>query len=204
MSFLIGMLLSYGLGAIPMSYLLGRCVKGIDIRAHGSGNVGATNVCRVLGPRWGALALTFDCVKGMVCVWLFTSWFMSPELNAHATKVAFGICAILGHVFPVFLGFKGGKGVATSLGVFLGLHGLATTGAMLVFLVVVWWSHYISLGSIAAAITLPILMYIMSAPKLYLVLSMVVSALVVLKHKPNIRRMVLGEEHKFMFRKEKR
>jgi glycerol-3-phosphate acyltransferase PlsY len=196
------LLAAYLLGSIPFGVLLARLFGGADVRKSGSGNIGAANVTRVVGPLAGILTLVLDAAKGAAGVWLagrFTdesaTWMMLAAL-----------AALLGHCFPVWLKFKGGKGVATALGVFLALCLPAALAALLVFLLVVVAWRYVSLGSIAAAAAMPLLMYLLwapyHAPPLVITFgSLAAAALIVYKHDANIQRLVEGEEPKFSWSK---
>jgi acyl phosphate:glycerol-3-phosphate acyltransferase len=194
--FLFGIFLSYVIGSFPTSYVCVKLLKGVDLRQQGSGNLGATNAARVLGKQWGGLILLLDILKGVFCVVVLAGWIKYPAMDLEVVKVCFGVAVVLGHVYPLFLKFHGGKGVATSAGVFLGLQWQVVAIAGLGFLVVFYRFRYVSLGSIVAALILPLAMYGLSDSKLYLVVSMVISVLVVKKHKENIRRIILGKEKK--------
>ncbi|RME93475.1 MAG: glycerol-3-phosphate 1-O-acyltransferase [Candidatus Hydrogenedentota bacterium] len=200
----LGIISSYLLGSIPFSFLIGKA-KGIDIRLHGSGNVGATNVFRVVGKAWGILALFLDLLKGLIPVLAIR--LLLPNSEAlHTYQMVFGLFAILGHTFPVWLKFKGGKGVATGLGVMLGLVPEATGIALVIFIVTVILSKMVSLGSILGALSL-----VISYPFLYsveksiprLVFITVIVIFIVYKHKANIVRILKGEELKISFGKKK-
>ncbi len=194
---IIGILFSYLLGSIPTGYLFGKFVKGIDIREHGSGNLGATNVFRVLGVNWGILTLILDILKGFAAVTLISQFFFVENIfTIQDYEVICGFFAIVGHIWTIFLGFKGGKGVATSTGVFFGICWQAALTVLLIFLIVLWLSRYVSLSSICAAIALPIFIKIFSDVKVYLIVSMVLSVIIVIKHKPNIKRLILGTENR--------
>ena len=143
--------LAYILGSIPTSYLMGKFIKKIDIRDFGSGNVGATNALRVLGTKIGIITLIIDIGKGILAVFIGKIIVAEPS---NIVLIAFGLFAILGHIFTIFLKFKGGKGVATSAGVFIALSPLAVGIALIVFVLTVWISKYVSLGSILAALVL--------------------------------------------------
>lgn len=204
-------LASYLLGAVPFCLLLG-FLSGTDIRDFGSGNTGATNLARVVNYPVGVLGLVLDFLKGFVpafagatiCVWLVGDL---PEETLVLLSVVFGFLAILGHCFPVYLGFDGGKGVATSLGVFLAIMPIATAGTFLVWLIVALGSGWVSLASILSAAALP-LVYLLTrfvitcsgctffTPEL--ILAVLASVLVIVRHKSNIIRLVQGEERKFM------
>jgi len=185
-------LLSYLAGCIPTGVWLGKTLRGIDIREHGSKNTGATNTLRVLGKPLGATALAVDILKGLLPVLVVSR--LSP---LEYLPLACGVAAILGHSFSIFIGFKGGKGVATSTGVFLGLLPIATLIAAVVFGVVVAITRIVAAGSIAAALALTIAAFFLPAswPLRAIVLAM--ALFVIYKHRDNIRRMLKGEENRF-------
>jgi glycerol-3-phosphate acyltransferase PlsY len=192
---------SYLLGSIPAAYLAGKS-RGIDLRQHGSGNLGATNVIRVLGTKIGLLVFAFDMAKGAIPVAFFPRWvpaFTGPLGNATVIGIMCGIAAIIGHVRPVYLMFgRGGKGVATAAGVFLALAPIQTTLALLIFAVVLLSSGFVSLGSLTSAAVLPILLGVtvgMRSP--LFAISVVVAVFVFWTHRANIARLRRGEEHRF-------
>jgi acyl phosphate:glycerol-3-phosphate acyltransferase len=189
------LLASYLLGAIPTSHVVSRTIARIDLRQHGSGNLGATNLYRVLGWKYAVPVALFDIAKGAVPVLLFAPQASRSELFA----VACGVAAILGHVFSVFVGFKGGKGVATAAGVMLGLTPLALGVAALVWVVVVRVTGYVSLGSIAAAAVLPVAVYLLEQPNTpeLLWIDVLVAAGVIVLHRRNIQRLLNGTENRF-------
>ena len=192
---------SYLLGSIPAAYIAGRA-RGIDLRQHGSGNLGATNVIRVLGARIGMLVFAFDMLKGAVPTLLFPQWVpvaAMPLGNPLIFAILCGVCAIAGHTRPVFLGLgKGGKGVATAAGVFLALAPVQTALVLLVFAVVLWSSGYVSLGSLTSATLLPVLLGLTVGPRSPLfVISVLVAVFVFWTHRANIERLRKGEEHRF-------
>src|SRR6266478_855242 len=195
---------AYLLGSIPFGLLLAKLFGGGDVRKAGSGNIGATNVARVVGPLAGVLTLTFDTAKGTAAVWLagrFTS-----ESATWMMVAAFAV--LLGHCFPVWLKFKGGKGVATALGVFLGLCPLAAVSALLLFILCVAYWRYVSLGSVAAAAAMPLLIYFLWAPRyappiVAIVGTLAIAGLVIYKHDSNLQRLVDGTEPRFSFSKKK-
>jgi glycerol-3-phosphate acyltransferase PlsY len=195
-------LAGYLLGSIPFGILLTRLFGGGDIRAAGSGNIGATNVTRVVGPIPGVLTLILDGLKGAAAVWLAARFS-----NYSATwMIAAGVAALIGHCFPIWLKFHGGKGVATAAGMFLALCWPAALGAIGIFLLVVIFFRFVSLGSIAAAASMPLLIYLLWAPHLAPPPSVTIGAfaaamLVVYKHDGNIQRLVEGREPKFAFSK---
>jgi glycerol-3-phosphate acyltransferase PlsY len=196
-------LAGYLLGSIPFGILLTRLFGGGDIREAGSGNIGATNVTRVVGPLAGVLTLVLDGLKGAAAVWLAARFSNSSAM----WMTAAGVAALIGHCFPVWLKFRGGKGVATAAGMFLALCWPAALGAIGIFLLVVIFFRFVSLGSIAAAASMPLLIYLLWAPHLAPPASVTVGAfaaamLVVYKHDGNIQRLVEGREPRFAFSKE--
>lgn len=195
---------AYLLGSIPFGLLLAKLLGGKDVRQSGSGNIGATNVARVAGPAAGILTLLLDTAKGAVAVWLAGHY---SHQNAAASTLA-GIAALIGHCFPVWLKFKGGKGVATALGVFLMLSPLAALGGVVFFAVVVMVWRFVSLGSVSAAAAMPLLVYFLwapgHAPPLVVIFGTLFAAgLVIVKHDANLQRLVDGTEPKFSFGKSK-
>jgi glycerol-3-phosphate acyltransferase PlsY len=192
---LVWLLASYLLGAVPTSHIVSRTIAGIDLRQHGSGNLGATNLYRVLGWRYAVPVALFDIAKGAIPVWVFAPQASASEQFA----VSCGIAAILGHVFSVFVGFKGGKGVATAAGVMLALTPIALGVAALVWILVVRLSGYVSLGSIAAAAVLPLAVYLLDQPKTpeLLWIDIAVALAVIALHRRNIIRLLQGTENRF-------
>src|ERR1051325_10116124 len=190
--------LSYVSGSIPAAYLAGKW-SGVDLRAHGSGNLGATNVVRVLGPRVGALVFAVDIAKGALPVRLLPPLSTTnPDLRVWIA-VACAVAAILGHIRPVFLGFgKGGKGVATACGVFLALAPLAAALALAIFAVVVSVSGFVSLASLTAAAALPVFLGLgvgVLSPLFYI--GLLTTFFVFWTHRPNIGRLRAGTEYRF-------
>lgn len=195
---------AYFLGSIPFGLILARLFAGEDVRKSGSGNIGATNVARVVGPLAGVLTLLLDLAKGSAAVLLAER--LSNESAEWMMVAAFA--ALVGHCFPVWLKFKGGKGVATAAGVFLVLSPWACLLAVVLFLLVVIFWRYVSLGSIAAAAAMPLLMYFLwaphHAPPLAVTLgTLAVTLLVIYKHRGNLQRLIAGVEPKFSFSKSK-
>jgi glycerol-3-phosphate acyltransferase PlsY len=186
---------SYLLGAVPTSYLAARLFRGIDLREHGSRNLGATNLYRVLGWRYAVPVGLLDAAKGLVPVLVFAPRVSSSELFA----LICGLVAVVGHVFSVFVGFKGGKGVATAAGVMLGLTPAALGVAVLVWAALVYLTGYVSVGSIAAAAIFPLAVYLLEPPEqpAMLWLDMAVAAAIVWFHRANIQRLVKGTENRF-------
>ncbi len=191
------LLASYFLGAIPTSYLAARLIGGVDLRKQGSGNLGATNLYRTLGWRYAVPVGLFDIAKGAIPVWLF-----GPEVPGIALFPLFcGLAAVVGHVFSVFVGFKGGKGVATASGVVLGLAPVAFLAVAAVFAAVVWATGYVSLGSITAAALFPLLAWLLSGARgAVLVIEIALCAFLIWKHRTNIRRLLQGTENRFRTR----
>lgn len=188
------LLLAYLVGATPTSYLAGRLVYGIDLRERGSGNLGATNVFRVLGWRAAVPVGLVDVAKGAVPVALFPRW---DQTAAPEWALAYGAAAIVGHVFSVYVRFKGGKGVATSAGVFAALAPWATLAALGAWVVVVTLTRIVSLGSLVAAVTLPVAVYLTGEPMLELWLAIGLALFVIYAHRSNIGRLLRGEENRF-------
>jgi glycerol-3-phosphate acyltransferase PlsY len=191
---------SYLLGAIPASYIAGRLAKGIDLRQHGSGNLGATNTFRVLGAKVAAPVMVFDILKGTFPVIAFTQWDGSPDWR---WGLAYGAAAIVGHVFSIYMRFKGGKGVATSAGVFLGLAPIPLGIGLVVWLAVLKGARMVSAASISAAVTVAIgLLLVRDTPGEVRILGMGVVAFVIFAHRSNIGRILRGEEPRFGQKKE--
>jgi acyl phosphate:glycerol-3-phosphate acyltransferase len=193
---------AYLLGSIPFGLLLGKLFGAADVRKAGSGNIGATNVARVAGPFAGFLTLLLDATKGALAVLLAARLTNDSSL----WMMIAGLCALVGHCFPIWLGFHGGKGVATAGGVFLALCPPAFLGSIMLFVLVVVYWRYVSLGSMSAAAAMPLLIYFFWAPHHappYAVTfgSLAAALLIVYKHDANIQRLVQGDEPKFSFRK---
>jgi len=191
---------SYLIGAIPFSYLAGRAIKGIDLRDHGSGNLGATNTFRMLGARWAILVLLLDVAKGLVPVLAAGHVGLGGGVAAQWLRLAAMFGAILGHLFSPYVRFSGGKGIATSAGAFMALAPWAFLGAFVLFVLVFAWRRIVSLASLSAAVTLPLWVYLAGRTGLAeshwstLVVSTIIMAVVVLKHRANIRRLMSGTE----------
>ena len=194
--------LSYLLGSIPFGYLLVRIFHGEDVRRSGSGNIGATNVSRK-SPALGVLTLFLDAAKGFVAVQLATMLMHAPQGDIHLQRAtaAASLFAVVGHMFPVWLGFHGGKGVATALGGFLRFAPEAVLVAVIIFVAVVLISRRISLGSIVTALLFPSTVWALKLSKDPLVLAIVgvAALLIIARHYENIRRLLSGEEPRFSF-----
>lgn len=187
-------LISYLVGAFPTSYLAGRLVKGIDLREHGSRNLGATNVYRVLGWKVAVPVALVDILKGAVPVVLF-----APRVSSSLTvALLMGVAAIIGHVFSVFVRFKGGKGVATAAGVMLGLTPWAIAVSTVVWVLLVRLTGYVSLASMAGAVTLPLAAWFLYPGRRELIwLDVLLAAAIIWFHRANIRRLLNGTENRF-------
>lgn len=190
---LIGVVLSYLAGSIPFAYLAGKA-RGVDLRQHGSGNLGATNALRVLGPRIGGLVYLGDTLKGLLPVLLLPPLVKTDRPDLWA--IAFGVAAILGHVRPIFLlGKGGGKGVATAGGAFLGLAWLPAVGSVVVFAITLFVTRIVSIASLLAALALPVGIFFWVGPRAPLfAVACVVALFVIWTHRSNIRRIRRGEE----------
>jgi glycerol-3-phosphate acyltransferase PlsY len=207
--YLIVAVMAYLLGSIPFGYLLVRIFRGEDIRLTGSGNIGATNVARSGAKGLGIATLALDALKGALAVWLAAvlagskynlcgDFFQHPCAPALRLMSLAALSAVLGHVFPVWLRFKGGKGVATALGVFCVLFPAAILVALAIFILIVAITRYVSLGSILGAIAFPAAAYFLqSTDAMSLVLASSVSLIVILKHHQNISRLLSGTESRF-------
>ncbi len=191
MDTLLPLLVGYGIGSLPLGYLAASRMKGIDLRRVGSGNVGAANVYRTAGPAVAALVVLLDVAKGIASVLL-----AARLTGGAAAPAAAGVAAIIGHVYPVWLRFHGGKGVATAGGVFATLAPGATAIAAAVFVVVVWITRYVSLGSVIASLLLPPLAWISQSPVPVVAGSLVAALLIVQRHRANLARLQQGTERR--------
>lgn len=201
-------LAAYLIGGIPTSVLAGK-LKGIDITKHGSGNAGATNALRVLGTKIGVTVMLIDALKGVIAI-LAGRWILQAFGNdsSQIYDITLGVTAILGHVFSIYLKFKGGKGVATAAGVYGLLSPMAFAFALFAFIIIVAITRYVSLGSITAALVLLIsqlvINYLNDFKQLpILLLTVFVAFFIILKHKQNISRLLNGNENKLVFKKNK-
>ena len=196
---------AYLLGSIPSAVWIGKLLYGIDVRRHGSGNAGATNVIRVLGYKAGIPVMFFDVFKGWLAVQL-SLWLPVPGLNDDLliyVRIGMAMAAVLGHVFPVYAGFKGGKGVGTIAGAGIALFPMALLIALTVFILVLVTWHYVSLSSILAALIFPLVVYLITGERHpgLVSLSIIVALFIPVTHRKNIRRLLKGEERKFRFRR---
>jgi glycerol-3-phosphate acyltransferase PlsY len=181
-------ILSYLLGSIPTGYILGLCA-GVDVRKTGSGNIGATNVARAVGKGQGVATLLADVAKGFIPAYLATQLGL-----AQSAAAIIGAAAFLGHLYPIFLKFKGGKGVATALGVMLALAPMAALVLLVAFAVVMLASRIVSLSSMAGALTAPIALWLLDGPATYLILALFLAAMIIVRHRGNIQRLLAGTE----------
>jgi len=187
------MLVAYLVGAIPCGVVLTRLVGIGDVRQSGSGNIGATNVYRVAGRKLGLLTLAGDTLKGVLPV-VYALHFSELSL-AQVSLVA--AATFLGHLYPVYIGFKGGKGVATALGIYLVLAPLTVGLVLLLFVALLWKWRYVSLASIASAAAIPVVAYALDPRPAFLLASLFISGMVIVRHHENIRRLLAGTENRF-------
>jgi acyl phosphate:glycerol-3-phosphate acyltransferase len=200
MSPIVGVILSYLAGSIPSAYIAGRA-RGVDLRKHGSGNLGATNVVRVLGPKIGGVVFVADLLKGFLPVYFLPGYTASSILQPEVWALVYGAVAILGHVKPIFLlGKGGGKGVATASGVFLALAFVPMLIAEVVWITVFYFTRYVSLASLVGATVLPIAIIAWSRnPRSpVFIASLIIAVFVFWTHRANIGRLRRGEEHRFV------
>ena len=210
-------LLSYLVGSIPNSIIISKLVRGIDIRSYGSGNAGGSNVFRVLGWKWGILTILLDALKGALAVIIVARFYLdhfpfnnvTPFDDFTLVQIICGVAAVVGHVFTLFAGFKGGKGIATGLGVLIMIVTIDMAVALGIFFLVVGYSRYISLGSLAAAISVPIVMIIrenifhvdIKGYHTILPFAILLALFVIYTHRENIGRIMKGSERKISFSK---
>jgi glycerol-3-phosphate acyltransferase PlsY len=187
---------SYLLGSIPFGYLIVTAKTGSDIRQTGSGGTGATNVSRRAGKTAGILTLVLDALKGAAAV-VIAKWFLADVNNAMWWAGLAGIVSMLGHIFPVWLAFRGGKGVATGVGVFLVLAPVAVLLSAILFLMIVWTTRYVSLGSMIAALSVALFAWLLNASAPIVVSTLLSAFLIVYAHRANISRLLKHTENKF-------
>ena len=200
--FLPGLCLAYLLGTIPSGFLITKWVRGTDIRQHGSGNIGTTNVFRIVGKKWGLCVFLMDLAKGFLAVTLLGKLCLPLNNSQFYGAALFGLMAIGGHTWPLWLGFKGGKGVATSLGVFLALTPEAAGAAFAVWAAILAWKRYVSLASLSAAFIFPVWVVVFYRSQSYFlflfVLSLLLVIFVVFTHRENLKRLRMGTEKKII------
>lgn len=202
---IVSLVFAYLLGSIPTSIWVGKIFFNLDIREHGSGNAGATNTFRVMGAKAGFFVFFVDLLKGFAAVrLLYLTHFYIPETGNFVNfQLALGLMAMLGHIFPVFAQFRGGKGVATLSGVVLALHPLATLLTFLIFVTTLIITKFVSLSSMIAAFSLPFLLifvFTSTTPSL-VIFSMIIAILLLFTHQKNIERLLRGEEKKFRIKR---
>ena len=202
------LLSSYMIGAFPSAVWLGQTFYNVDVREYGSGNSGATNTFRTLGAKAGIPVLLLDILKGWISVNLFyfvTDNQLMPEENSFELKLAFGIAAVIGHLFPIYTGFRGGKGIATMLGFMIGIYWQAALLSTLVFIIIFLISKYVSLSSIIASLAFPVIVIVIlgmnNTNTSLIIFSIFVPILSLITHQKNIERLIRREENKAKFGK---
>ena len=204
----IGLILSYFIGSIPPSIIAGKLLRGIDIRDYGSGNAGATNTVRVLGFKVGFIVGLIDVFKGFFCTYFFARWWgEGTGISIVMFQILCGLTAVLGHVFTIFASFKGGKGVNTALGVFIGLVPIPALTAVGVWLILFLSTGYVSLGSVIAPFAVPVMILVQSkffnhkVSSVIFSFSIVMVLFIVWTHRSNIKRLIQGKESRFRWGK---
>ena len=192
--FLLYLIGAFTLGALPFGKLIARIAAGLDITSHGSGNIGATNVARTIGVKWGLLTLVLDALKGFLPVFFFFD--LLPEASPLGPSIA-GLCALLGHQFSPFLKFRGGKGVAAALGMYLAVAPGPCLLAIALFVMVVYFTDFVSLGSMISACSIPILLLLWGKSPGVILVACAMAILVCLKHRDNLGRLLKGQERKW-------
>ena len=197
---LLLIILAYLIGSIPTALIISKKYFGIDIRDYGSGNMGATNTFRVLGSKYGTIVMALDILKGMAAVSLYTflPHYMSNELDRTNFMIGLGLASVIGHIFPLFAGFKGGKGVATLLGMILIVQPVVAVSCVGVFLLVLYLTRYVSLSSILGALMLPVsVLWIWNEHEImYRIFALLVAFLVIITHQKNIIKLLRGVENR--------
>ncbi|HEY5367674.1 MAG TPA: glycerol-3-phosphate 1-O-acyltransferase PlsY [Hanamia sp.] len=190
--------IAYLIGSIPTAIIVSKAFFNIDIREYGSGNMGATNTFRVLGPKFGTLVMVGDMLKGILAVALYNllPYYLTNELDRTNLMIGLGLAAVLGHIYPIWAGFRGGKGVATLFGMVLAIQPIIAINCVGVFLLVLYLTRYVSLSSILAGVALPIcVLWIYNEHEVfYRVFAVAVACLIVLTHQKNISRLLKGNE----------
>ncbi len=189
---LLLLVFAYLLGSVPTGVILARAFSDVDPRTQGSRNIGATNIYRTAGKKLGVITLLGDILKGLIPVVIARS-----ALDSHFWIGAVALAAFLGHLYPIYLKFKGGKGIATALGAFLALAPVAAILSFLVFAAVVYKSRYISLGSLTATAAFPVLLVLLHSQAIYIPFAVIIGALIFYRHRENIQRLRAGKENKF-------
>lgn len=216
---LVVIILSYLVGSIPSALLVSKAVKGIDIREHGSGNMGGSNVFRIIGWKYGVLVIVLDALKGALAVILISRLYLgnfpfnniTPFDDFTLVQIIAGLAAVIGHIWTAFAGFRGGKGIATALGFLVTIITVDMLFALGIFLIVVYLSRYISLGSISAAVSVPLIMIVrenifnvnIQGYHTILPFSVAIAFLVMYTHRANLKRLIAGNENRISFSKKK-
>jgi len=205
---LLMIIISYLVGSIPTAIIYGKVSRGIDVRQHGSGNAGATNVFRVLGWKAGLVVLLIDMAKGLLAtLWIYKLGSDSGIENIELVKIIAGMSAVLGHIWTIFAGFKGGKGVGTGAGMIIGIVPDAVLIGVLVFLIMVILTRYVSVGSILASLSIPIYLFMkrfvfhFPISLTLLVFGSLIPVLIIYTHRSNIQRLLKGTENKITLKK---
>lgn len=209
LTLLIIIVVSYLLGSIPTSIIFGKLFRGIDIRDYGSGNAGGTNAFRVMGWKIGISVMIIDVAKGLLATVLVSQIRVdSISLAPVYLQIIAGFSAVIGHIWTIFAGFHGGKGVGTAAGMLIGLYPIAFIFVFIIFLIVLFSTRYVSVSSMTAAISLPIVLLVLDTlgrpykPPL-LILSVIIAVLIVFTHRSNIKRLIAGNENRVTFKKKK-
>lgn len=209
MNFIFLLTLAYLIGSIPTAVWVSKRIYGIDIREHGSGNAGATNTFRMLGKNAGISVMIVDMLKGWLAIQIsrmsFYTWGSEEIVNL---QIALGLCAVVGHIFPIWAGFKGGKGIATLFGMILAIHPTVAVSLIGVFIVMLFLTHYVSLSSIAASVAFPVMLFFIFKDQAqeisYKLFAIATACMVVLTHHKNIGRLLSGNESKIVLIKKKK
>lgn len=192
--------IAYFIGSLPTAVLISKAFFGIDIREYGSGNSGATNTFRILGPRWGTLVMIVDVIKGVAAtsLYILLPYYLTSELDRTNFMVGLGLAAVVGHIFPIWADFRGGKGVATLFGMILAIQPIVAVCCVGVFLLVLYLTRFVSLSSILASIAFAVFILVIFNEKelLYRAFAIGVALLVILTHQKNISRLLRGSESK--------
>lgn len=200
---ILGGILAYFIGAIPTAVWFGKLVHGVDVREHGSGNPGATNTFRVLGKRAGTIVMLVDIAKGLLATFIATVMLkmgVIPEDKLIITKLIYGMIAVFGHIFPIFIRFKGGKGVATLLGMMIGIEPMVALFSSLIFLAILLTTKYVSLSSMFGALSFPLMLIFIPRFKtgepILVMFGFFLALVVIWSHHKNVKRLIQGEENK--------
>lgn len=209
MSIIFLLTLAYLLGSIPTAVWVSKRIYGLDIREHGSGNAGATNTFRILGKKAGIGVMIVDMLKGFVAVKLsFLSHYSIDSEQIINLQVGLGLCSVVGHIFPIWAGFRGGKGIATLFGMILGIHPIVAVSLVAVFLLMLFLTRYVSLSSMAASIAFPLLILFIFKEQAqemsYKLFAIATACMVVLTHHKNIGRLIAGNESKVQLTKKRK